>query len=127
MGRTQKITGDAGEKAVCSYLAEKGFSVIERNYRIQGGEIDIIAVCGGEIHFVEVKSRKSRDASLGLEAIGAAKQKRIIRAALKYCSEHIVDLQPCFDAALVCIDEGCVLGIDYYENAFSTSDPYSFF
>lgn len=51
----QKI-GRLGEEIAVKYIENKGFSVIECNYRKKYGEIDIIAEKGGAIHFIEVKS-----------------------------------------------------------------------
>ncbi len=53
---TQKI-GEIGEKLACKYIEKQGFSVLERNYTKKWGEIDIIAMKKGVIHFIEVKSK----------------------------------------------------------------------
>lgn len=121
MAKYQKIKGSLGEKAVKEYITGKGYNVIAENYCIRGGEIDLIAVYKDQLHFIEVKTRKSRDLYMGLESVDHNKQKRIIMAAVRFCSEHISDLQPCFDVALVCMEEGIVYSIDYCENAFDTS------
>ena len=52
---TQPI-GKLGEDIACRYLRERGFSVLERNYRKKWGEIDVIARFGRVLHFVEVKA-----------------------------------------------------------------------
>ena len=46
-----------GESAVCRYLMQQGYTIRKRNYRIRGGEIDIIAQKGEILAFVEVKTR----------------------------------------------------------------------
>lgn len=127
MSSYQKDKGDMGEDAAADFLKKKGCMILERNYFVQGGEIDIIAVDGDKIRFVEVKTRKRSGISRGLEAVNKRKQKFILRAALKYCSCHVIDLQPCFDVALVCMENGCVQSIDYLENAFDLSDCNSLF
>ena len=53
--KTQKI-GQIGENIACKYLQNKGFSIIERNFTLKCGEIDIIACKGEELHFIEVKT-----------------------------------------------------------------------
>lgn len=121
MAKYQKKKGALGEQAVKKYITEKGYNVIAENYTVRGGEIDLIAANGDELHFIEVKTRKSSDLYTGLESIDIKKQKRIAMAAVKFCTEHGFDLQPCFDAALVCMEDGIVLSIDYYENAFETT------
>lgn len=118
MSRYQNIKGVKGEQAAMEFLMKKGFTILEENYRVQGGEIDLIAVENDKIHFIEVKTRKPDDLYSGLEAVDRRKQKLLIRTAFKFCSEHIIDLQPCFDVALVCMSGSYVHSISYFENAF---------
>lgn len=121
MSRASK-TGQLGEAAVRQYLEAKGAKILAQNYRVAGGEIDIIAVMGDELLFVEVKTRRPGAMVSGFESITPRKQMLIMRAAMQYCSEHIIDLQPRFDAAEVYMAGGRVLDIDYLENAFDMSD-----
>ena len=93
-------TGKLGEESVCVYLTERGYRIAARNYRIKGGEIDIIAENGDYIAFVEVKSRKPQSLVSGFK--------------------HPNLLQPRFDVAQVIIDGGRVLSIDYITNAYDT-------
>ena len=79
-------TGKLGEESVCVYLTERGYRIAARNYRIKGGEIDIIAENGDYIAFVEVKSRKPQSLVSGFEAVNQRKKGLIIRAASDYCS-----------------------------------------
>ena len=48
--------GKLGEDIACRFLEQKGFKIIDRNYRKKWGEIDIVAKQGQKLHFVEVKS-----------------------------------------------------------------------
>ncbi len=62
MGKTSKqITGNLGEDIARKFLENKGFSILETNFRKKWGEIDIIAEKGGVVRFVEVKSQTLRD------------------------------------------------------------------
>jgi putative endonuclease len=54
--RLRKEVGRIGEDICAQYLESKGFAVVDRNYRKQWGEIDVIAKKEGKVHFVEVKS-----------------------------------------------------------------------
>ncbi|MFA6006516.1 MAG: YraN family protein [Candidatus Paceibacterota bacterium] len=57
MAQTDKqVIGQIGENCATTYLERHGYTVIERNYRKKYGEIDIIALKDGNLHFVEVKS-----------------------------------------------------------------------
>ncbi len=118
---TKMEIGNIGEESVCAYLAEHGYTVIARNYRIKGGEIDIVAVNAEYIVFVEVKSRKPDSMVSGFEAVTKRKQGLIIKTASDYCIKHPTELQPRFDVAEVIIDSGKVLGIDYIQNAYDTT------
>ena len=113
--------GNIGENSVCKYLVEKGYTIIARNYRIKGGEIDIIATNSDYIAFVEVKTRKPNSISSGFDSVNARKQHLIIKTASDYCSKYPVDLQPRFDIAEVIIINGNVQSIDYIKNAYDTT------
>ncbi len=113
--------GNIGEDYVCSYLIKQGFEIVERNYRIRGGEIDIIAVNDEYIIFVEVKSRKPHSMVGGFEAVNRRKQELIIKTAQDFCLKHPNMLQPRFDTAQVIVAEGRVLSMDYIKNAFDTT------
>lgn len=119
MNKTE--TGRIGEDAVCAYLTDRGYSIAARNFRIKGGEIDIIARNGDYIAFVEVKSRKPGSMTTGFEAVNKRKRGHIIKTAAEYCRRNPNLLQPRFDVAQVTIDSGNILGIDYIENAYDTT------
>ena len=118
---TKSETGKLGEEAVCRYLAENGYNIVERNYRIKGGEIDVIAENGDYLAFVEVKSRKPGSMVSGFEAVNKRKQGLIIRTAAEYCCRHPNVLQPRFDIAQVIIAGDRVVSIDYIINAYDTT------
>jgi putative endonuclease len=54
--RTNKQTGDMGERVAATYLSRRGHTIINRNYRVPQAEIDIVSRCNKVIHFVEVKT-----------------------------------------------------------------------
>ena len=56
-----RALGDIAEDKACDYLSDLGFQIIERNYTLRGGEIDIIALKDEVLHFIEVKSGSSYD------------------------------------------------------------------
>lgn len=72
---TKSEKGKLGESKVCEYLAERGYTISARNYRIKGGEIDIIAENGDYIAFVEVKTRKPDSMVSGFEAVDRRKRR----------------------------------------------------
>ncbi|MBQ9809156.1 MAG: YraN family protein [Ruminococcus sp.] len=118
---TKSETGKLGEESVCRYLTERGYRIAARNYRIKGGEIDIIAENGDYLAFVEVKARRPDSLVTGFEAVNKRKRGLIIKTAADYCCRHPSILQPRFDVAQVIIREGRVLSIDYISNAYDTT------
>ncbi len=113
--------GRLGEEYVCAYLKEHGYTIVERNYRIKGGEIDIIAGNGDYLAFVEVKTRKPDSMVSGFEAVNKRKRSLIIKTAADYCCKHPSVLQPRFDVAQVIVSEAKLLSIDYIINAYDTT------
>lgn len=81
---TTKSFGDSGEDLACEYLKRHGYKILERNYRIRGGEIDIIAKEGEYLVFVEVKTRSSHDFGEPSESMVPWKMKHLLKAAKFY-------------------------------------------
>ncbi len=79
-----KITGNYGEDLACEYLRKQGYKILERNYRIRGGEIDIVAMDGETLVFVEVKARWSHEYGLPAESVTAWKIKYLVKTAQFY-------------------------------------------
>ena len=93
--------GDAGEMQVAHYLETQGFTILEKNYQIREGEIDIIATKDDLLLFVEVKTRKNNYFSLS-QVITYSKQKKMSITAQHYLSQHPTLHKACrFDVALV--------------------------
>lgn len=69
-------------------MRKKGYEILQRNFRIRGGEIDIVAQNDVALVFVEVKTRTSRAFGEAREAVGAVKQKRIVLAAQHYLMQY---------------------------------------
>ena len=117
-------TGHLGEEAVCRWLEEQGYHIQVRNFRIRGGEIDIVADKGDELCFIEVKTRKPDAQESGFEAVDRRKQRLLIRAAYAYCEKYAIsdeDWYIRYDIAAVTIWQNQVIDIDYLENAFDES------
>ena len=97
---TQELRGAWAEILAAKYLEQAGLKILECNYRIRGGEIDIIALDSSNTTvFVEVKQRTSTSHGTAGEYINARKAALIRRAALHYLGR---DDLPCrFDAVLI--------------------------
>ena len=79
-----KILGQLGEDITSKYLQERGYKILERNFRNKLGEIDLIAQDGKMICFIEVKTRKSLTYGAPFEAVHSTKQVKMVRMALSY-------------------------------------------
>ena len=109
--------GNYGETAALGFLQARGYTILERNYKCFGGEIDIIAKHNEYIVFVEVKYRKSLAAGLPRIAVTRAKQRQIAKAALGYISQTGLDNTDFrFDVVEVFGVE--LLDINHIEDAF---------
>lgn len=87
--RTHRQTiGIIGEDLACSYVTQQGYKVLRRNYRIRGGEIDIIAKDKDTIAFIEVKTRLNHLYGLPEEAITPAKITFLTRAIAYFATVH---------------------------------------
>ncbi len=73
-----------GENLACEYLKKLGFKILDRNYLIRGGEIDIVAIDKDQLVFVEVKTRYSHDFGLPIESITPWKMKSLLKTAQFY-------------------------------------------
>ncbi|MDD2758419.1 MAG: YraN family protein [Patescibacteria group bacterium] len=84
MARYRKNIGDWGEKLATAFLLRHGWQILERNFHTPVGEIDIVAVKGGDYYFVEVKTRKDTALATDL-AIHPVKVFRLRKAIKTYC------------------------------------------
>ena len=84
--RSQRL-GERGEDAAAAYLERIGVNVVERNWRCQHGEIDIVGIDGTTVVLCEVKTRRTRAKGSPEESITAAKRRRYARLAEAYLQE----------------------------------------
>lgn len=112
--------GADGEELVANYLEQAGYKILARNYRLQCGEIDLIAQKNKTIAFVEVKARLGSSFDLS-EVITRAKQKKIIATASYFIAQQrSTDYLYRFDVALIENLEN--KRISYISNAFNCHD-----
>jgi putative endonuclease len=83
----RRAQGDAAEERACRHLDRSGFTIVERNYRTRGGEIDIVARKGDLLVFVEVRSREVPGLGTPEASVTPAKRRRIVAAARRYLSD----------------------------------------
>ncbi len=112
----KREVGNKYETLACRYLEEKGYKILDRNYRVRQAEIDIVAGQENTLVFCEVKYRKDKGSGNPLAAVGFAKQRQISRAALFYMNQK--GISP--DGNSIRFDVIGILGseITHVENAF---------
>jgi putative endonuclease len=93
MSTVKQELGKLGESLACKYLEKKGYKIIERNYHTKNGEIDIIALDGEILVFVEVKTRTSQLFGSPEEAIDCQKYDKLAQTAEFYFIERSIPEQ----------------------------------
>lgn len=115
--RNKRFIGAVYETKAAGYLEERGYQILKKNYHCRAGEIDLIAMDGGQLVFCEVKYRKDEKNGHPLEAVDRRKQRTISRCALYYMTEHgFEDLDCRFDVVGIFGEE-----ITLIRNAFAFS------
>ncbi|MGI8577254.1 MAG: YraN family protein [Nocardioidaceae bacterium] len=84
----RKALGDYGERLASRHLQAAGLTVLDRNWRCNRGEIDIVAEDGSTLVICEVKTRRSDRFGTPLEAITSQKAARLSRLGWRWASEH---------------------------------------
>lgn len=114
-----RSVGIWGEAQVANYLRKNRYRLVAHSYQCRFGEIDLIAMDGKTLCFVEVKTRSNLSMGLPREYVNAAKQERIRKTALFYLSEKELDCPIRFDVAEVYQSgSGALERIEYIKNAF---------
>jgi len=114
-----RAQGSLFEDVACAYLAAKGYQVIGRNLVFLRKELDIVALDGDTVVFVEVKGRKSSEFGTPAEAVDHRKQAGIVRAATAYLEQtDMWDRQSRFDVITIVVSDGNEYRIDHIKDAF---------
>ena len=89
MSTPRARTGARGEKFAGEYLTSRGYEIVETNFRCPWGEVDIVALDGNCLVFIEVRTRR-RDSSYGApeESLSKRKREKLVAAAETYVQSH---------------------------------------
>ncbi|MGH7171608.1 MAG: YraN family protein [Gemmataceae bacterium] len=99
--------GSRSERSAARFLRRLGYRILARNYTCPHGELDLIALDGRCLVFVEVRSTSSDDADRPAASVDEAKQRRLTRLALCYLQEHhLLDCAARFDVLALSWPEG---------------------
>ena len=116
--KNKRDRGTEAETLAANFLEERGMRIIERNFRFERGEIDIIAEDGDELVFVEVKARRSNAFGEPEDAVTPEKEEQIKKVAEGYLFERQIEDRPCrFDVVAVSVVNGKQT-ITHLPNAF---------
>lgn len=97
-----RAKGDQAEARACTYLQERGVQILARNVYNRYGEIDIIALHEGVVHFIEVKSAQTH--AVALANLTSHKLSKLTRAIACYLQAHSYEGPYCLDALIICED-----------------------
>lgn len=112
--------GVAGEKAAARFLKRLGYRVVRRNYRCKAGEIDIIALDGETLVFVEVKTLRTAEAAWPEAHVNAPKRRKLIQAARYFLtSSSSADRPSRFDVLAVIMPVDAPPEFEHFIDAFS--------
>ena len=117
MSLLRKLLGRTGGDRAADHLARRGFRILERNYSAPYGEIDLIALDGDTVVFVEVKTRTTDAYGAPELAVDRRKQGRMVKAALGYLKRRSLHQVPCrFDVVAISGRDGGT--VQHIPNAF---------
>ncbi|MEV5962291.1 YraN family protein [Kribbella sp. NPDC051952] len=116
--RTKNVVGRYGEDLAARYLSSHGFAVLERNWRCELGEIDIVAREGDALVICEVKTRRGLNYGSPLESITYRKLTRLRKLAGRWLQSH--ELRPAsirIDIIAVLFDQNTAPTVDHVRGA----------
>jgi len=113
--------GKQGEELAVSFLLEKGFVILHRNWRCRHEELDIVARDGIFLVFVEVKTRRNIYHGMPEEAVSLTKQRLLVNAADTYITHFNLDLEARFDIIAIHFRDEIPI-IRHFPEAFSPFD-----
>lgn len=118
---TTNDIGDRGEDVAAAHLENHGYRILERNYHFERNEVDLICSdpeSGGELVFVEVKTRSGRKYGAPETSITEQKKESLVEVARAYLHERQIEGAPArFDVVTVLLTDD-VPEVNHYENAF---------
>jgi putative endonuclease len=122
-----KHIGDHGEALAAQYLKDAGYQIMDRNYRYERAEIDLVCfdpsgATRGEIVFIEVKTRSGLAYGSPEEAVTNEKQERIAHASEAYLYERRLEGAPArFDVVSILLNQDEAPDINHFKDAFWAS------
>ena len=121
--------GSRSERAAARFLRRLGYRILVRNYTCPHGELDLIALDGRCIVFVEVRSTGTADSARPAASVDDAKQRRLTRLALHFLSQHrLLDHAARFDVLAISWPPGArEPAIEHHRQAFEAAGRFQMF
>lgn len=120
MATARKQLGNWGETLAATHLEARGYTIVARNWRARGGEIDLVARKDDWLAFVEVKTRRGDRFGAPEEAITPYKARRLMALAQSYVALYGTDDEQPFTIDLVAVEldsAGNLIRVEHYRNA----------
>ena len=109
--------GKKGEQLAVDFLIGKGYTIVERNYRFDRAEVDIIARKGAILSIVEVKTRSTSDFGDPQDFVKPKQIKNLVKAVNEYVNENVLDVEVQFDIIAIVKNKGN-FDIEHIQDAF---------
>lgn len=121
--------GTEGERVAERYLASQGLRILYRGLRSRRGELDLVALDGRQVVFVEVKTRLDHRTGHPAEAVGIDKQRKLTELALEFLKKHHLLNHPArFDVvAITWPPDQPEPAIEHFKNAFEPPGRFQLF
>jgi len=118
--------GRRAEAAAEKELRRRGYRIVERNVRTAGGELDLVALEGGTLCFVEVRARTCHSAGTPLESVNWKKRRQLTKLARSYMRRRGLNGRPArFDVVAVAPAAGNSFEVTVVPDAFQAEGPYA--
>jgi putative endonuclease len=109
--------GKKGEQLAVDFLLQKGYAIVERNYRFQKAEVDIIAKKEDTLAVIEVKTRSTSDFGNPQDFVKPKQIQRLVKAIDEYVTVNNLDIEVRFDIIAI-VKDGNSFKIEHLEDAF---------
>ncbi len=124
MNDSRRQIGNNGEDIALVFLVEKGYELVQRNYRVRSGELDLVMRDGDCLVFVEVRCKTRIAHGTPLETVNFAKRRQIERTARHYLHRYKIDesVHCRFDVIGIVMPANSPPVIEHIENAFNAGE-----
>ena len=109
--------GKKGEQLAVDFLLKNGYEIVERNYRFDKAEVDIIAKKDPILAIIEVKTRSTSDFGNPQDFVKPKQIQHLVKAVDEYVTTNNLDVEVRFDIIAI-VKQGNTFNIEHLENAF---------